>query len=117
VGALRRLATEAVVMNASVSQVMYVGCATIGLTAGAAVRRSAGTSIDAVVFASVAQVDQAEPRPAALACGDADPEVRLGVSPTLSLRRGRVDGAHMSVNGVRARPFASIAPHGAAAIG
>src|SRR6185295_18767804 len=48
VGALRRLATEAVVMNAKVSHVMYVGFATTALAAGFATGRSAGTSIDAM---------------------------------------------------------------------
>src|SRR3954447_12480592 len=49
VGALRRLATDAVVMNASVSHVMWVGFATTAGVAGTATGRPAGTSIEAIV--------------------------------------------------------------------
>src|SRR3954465_9596147 len=47
VGALRRLATDAVVMKASVTQVMYDGFATVALATGFAIGPSIGTSIDA----------------------------------------------------------------------
>src|SRR5215203_2113298 len=48
VGALRRLATDAVVMNANVTHVMYVGLTTAALAAGTLTGRPAGTSIDAM---------------------------------------------------------------------
>jgi hypothetical protein len=48
VGALRRLATDAVVMKASVSHVMYVGFATTRAAAGVLALPPAGTSIDAI---------------------------------------------------------------------
>src|SRR4051794_8092384 len=46
VGALRRLATDAVVMNASVTQVIALGCVTIAFTAGTRMGRSAGTPME-----------------------------------------------------------------------
>jgi hypothetical protein len=48
VGALRRLATDEVVMNASVNHVMYVGLTMTARAAGARTGRSAGTSIEAM---------------------------------------------------------------------
>jgi hypothetical protein len=57
VGALRKLATDAVVINARVSHVMYVGFAT-ALTAGAAIGRSAGTSMDAMRYLRIRKPNQ-----------------------------------------------------------